>query len=499
MVKQYILSIDQGTSSSRAILFDKKQNVIGIEQVELQSFYPEKGWVEQDPLEVMDTVYKTIERLLTRFKIKSSEIAAIGITNQRETTIVWDKNTGKPIHHAIVWQDTRTQKDCAQIKEDGYDSFIKNETGLIVDSYFSATKLKWILDKYDADRSRSKKGEILFGTVDTWILWNITNGECHFTDYSNASRTMLFDISEKKWSQKLMSYFDIPMEILPQLKDTSGLFGYTSKGFLGYRIPIASMIGDQQSSMFGHHCVEAGMAKNTYGTGCFLLMNTGSQIVDSKFGLISTIAWHIDGKTTYALEGSVFIAGAVIQWLRDEMGLIKNADESEVLAKEVKDNNGVYFVPAFTGLGAPYWEGAAHGAILGLTRDSNKNHIVRAALESIAFQTKDILISMINDSGINMIELYVDGGAVKNDFLMQFQADILNAEIKRPKNKESTSLGAALLAGLAIGFYDLNTLKEHDYIDRTFVSNMEEEERNRLYRAWKNAIESVKLNANPHI
>ena len=496
MVKQYILSIDQGTSSSRAILFDKNQNVIGVEQEELQILYPEKGWVEQDPLEIIDTVYKTIERLQIKYNIKLDEIAAIGITNQRETTIVWDKITGKPIHPAIVWQDTRTQEDCTQIKEDGYDSFIKNETGLVVDSYFSATKLKWILDKYDAYRSRSKKGELLFGTVDTWILWNFTNGECHFTDYSNASRTMLFDISGKKWSQKLMSYFDIPIEILPQVKDTSGLFGYTSKGFLGYKIPITSMVGDQQSSLFGHHCVKAGMAKNTYGTGCFMLMNTGDQIVDSKFGLISTIAWHINGKTTYALEGSVFIAGAVIQWLRDQMGLIKNADESEVLAKKVKDNNGVYFVPAFTGLGAPYWDGSAHGAILGLTRDTNKNHIVRAALESIAYQTKDILISMINDSGINMIDLYVDGGAVKNDFLMQFQADILNVDIKRPKNKESTSLGAAILAGLAIGFYDFNTLKNHDHIEHTFVSNMNGTERKRLYKAWKNAIGNIRKSVN---
>ncbi|MCK5776390.1 MAG: glycerol kinase GlpK [Bacteroidales bacterium] len=495
MVRQYILSIDQGTSSSRAILFDKKQNVVGVEQTELPVFYPEKGWVEQDPLVMMDTVYQTIERLLTKYNIKSDEIAAIGITNQRETTIVWDKNTGRPLYNAIVWQDARTQEACSQIKEDGYDSFIKNETGLVVDSYFSATKLKWILDKYDPDRKRSRKGDLLFGTVDTWILWNITKGESHLTDYSNASRTMLFDINKKKWSHKLMSYFDIPIEILPQVKDTSGLFGYTSKGFLGYRIPIASMVGDQQSSLFGHHCVEAGMVKNTYGTGCFMLMNTGDQIVESKFGLISTIAWHINGKTTYALEGSVFIAGAVIQWLRDQMGLIKNADESEVLAKKVKDNNGVYFVPAFTGLGAPYWDGAAQGAIFGLTRDSNKNHIVRAALESMAFQTKDILISMINDSGINMIELYVDGGAVKNDFLMQFQSDILNAEIKRPKINESTSLGTALLAGIAIGFYDYSALNEQDYTNYTFVPNMNEGERKRLYKAWKNAINSVKLNS----
>jgi len=496
MLREFILSIDQGTSSSRAILFDKKQNVVGIEQEALEVIYPFKGWVEQDPIEIINTVNRTIEKLLTRFNILPNEIAAVGITNQRETTVVWDKKTGKPIHNAIVWQDTRTQEDCLRIKEDGYGGFIKRKTGLVVDSYFSATKLKWILDKYDANRERANNGELLFGTIDSWILWNITNGECHSTDYSNASRTMLFNITEKKWTPELAAYFNIPLEILPKVKDTSGLFAHTSKGFLGYKIPITSMVGDQQSSLFGHHCMEAGMAKNTYGTGCFMLMNTGNQIVDSQYGLISTIAWHINGQTTYALEGSVFIAGAVIQWLRDQMGLIKEAAESEILAKKVKDNNGVYFVPAFTGLGAPYWDGAAQGAIFGLTRDSNKNHIVRAALESMAFQTKDILISMINDSGIKMKELYVDGGAVNNEFLMQFQADILNAKIKRPESKESTSLGAALLAGLAIGFYDINTLNKYEKIAHTFKADMTEVERRRLYKEWKNAVESVKVKVN---
>lgn len=492
MARQYVLSIDQGTSSSRAILFDNSQNVVGIEQEELRIIYPQKGWVEQDPLEIMNSVYKTVEKLLKSFDIKSNEIAAIGITNQRETTVVWDKKTGKPIHNAIVWQDVRTHAYCSQIKEDGYDGFIKKKTGLVVDSYFSATKLKWILDKYDFDRARSKKGELLFGTIDTWILWNISNKKSHITDYSNASRTMLFNISDRKWCPKLMSYFNIPYEILPEVKDTSGLFGYTAKGFLGYKFPVTAMVGDQQSSLFGHHCTEPGMVKNTYGTGCFMLMNTGHQIVDSKYGLISTIAWQINGETTYALEGSVFVAGAVIQWLRDEMGLIKNAAESEYFARKVKDNNGVYFVPAFTGLGAPYWDGAAQGAILGLTRDSNKNHIIRAALESMAFQTKDILNSMINDSGINMVKLYVDGGAVENDFLMQFQSDILNVEIKRPENKESTSLGAALLAGIAVGYYLLNTLKEYDYIEHTFTPSMKDHDRKQIYKGWKDAIQSVK-------
>ena len=495
MKQQYILSIDQGTSSSRAVLFDQKQRVVGVEQEELQVYYPSKGWIEQDPMEIMDSVYSVVEKLLKNLAIKSGDIAAIGITNQRETTVVWDKKTGKPIHHAIVWQDVRTQAYCSQIKENGYDSFIKKRTGLIIDSYFSATKLKWLLDKYDVNRERSKKGELLFGTIDTWILWNLSNKKAHYTDYSNASRTMLFNIYDRKWCPKLMSYFNIPQEILPEVKDTSGLFGYTANGFLGYKIPITAMVGDQQSSLFGHHCLGAGMAKNTYGTGCFMLMNTGNQVVDSKYGLLSTIAWQFNGEITYALEGSVFVAGAVIQWLRDEMGLIKNAAESEYFAKKVKDNNGVYFVPAFTGLGAPYWDGAAQGAILGLTRDSNKNHIIRAALESMAFQTKDILNSMINDSGINMIKLYVDGGAVENDFLMQFQADILDVEIKRPENKESTSLGAALFAGLAVGYYSLNTLKKHEYIDRAFVSSMNDEDRKQIYQGWKNAIDKVRTSA----
>jgi len=492
MKQQYILSIDQGTSSSRAVLFDKKQRIVGVEQEELQVYYPSKAWVEQDPVEIMDSVYKVVERLLKNFDIKPDEIAAIGITNQRETTVVWDQKTGEPIHRAIVWQDVRTQAYCTQIKEDGYDRFIKKRTGLIIDSYFSATKLKWILDKYDGNRERSKRGELLFGTIDSWILWNLSDRKSHYTDYSNASRTMLFNITDRKWCPKLLSYFNIPPEILPEVKDTSGLFGYTAKGFLGYKIPITAMVGDQQSSLFGHHCMEAGMVKNTYGTGCFMLMNTGDQIVDSSYGLLSTIAWQFNGEITYALEGSVFVAGAVIQWLRDEMGLIKTAAESEFFAKKVNDNNGVYFVPAFTGLGAPYWDGAAQGAILGLTRDSNKNHIIRAALESMAFQTKDILNSMVNDSGINMIKLYVDGGAVENDFLMQFQADILDAEIKRPENKESTSLGAALFAGIAVGYYSLNSLKEHEYIDRVFVPSMNDDERKRIYQGWKQAIQRVK-------
>lgn len=490
-MKKYILSIDQGTSSSRAVLFNHKQQIIGIEQKEIKIFYPYKGWVEQDANEIWETTYQSVVRLIKRLGISSEEIAAIGITNQRETTVVWDKKTGEPIHKAIVWQDTRTYKYCNEIKKEAFSEIIKNQTGLFVDSYFSATKVKWILDKYDSNRKRSKKGELLFGTIDTWLLWKLTKGEYHYTDYSNASRTMLFDINKKKWSSDLLDFFDIPKEMLPEVKDTSGIYAY-AKGAFAHKIPIAALVGDQQSALFGQQCTEIGMVKNTYGTGCFMLMNTGKRIVHSKHGLLSTIAWQINNKTTYALEGSVFVAGAVIQWLRDEMGLIKNAAESEAMAKKVNDNNGVYFVPAFTGLGAPYWDGSAQAAIIGLSRDSNKYHIVRAALESMAFQTKDVLNAMIIDSKINLKKIHVDGGAIDNNFLMQFQADILNTDIIRPENKESTSLGAALLAGLAVGFYSEEDMKQNHQIDRVFRAAMKDKERKNLYEAWLNAVERVK-------
>jgi glycerol kinase len=492
MSGKYILSIDQGTSSSRAILFDENQNIMDIEQEEIKIFYPKKGWVEQDPEEILQTTYQAVLRLIKKLSISSKDIAAIGITNQRETTVVWNKNTGKAIHHAIVWQDSRTHKYCDKIKKTSISETVKDKTGLVIDSYFSATKIKWILDKYDPERESSKKGELLFGTIDTWLLWNLTEGKLHYTDYSNASRTMLFDIHNKKWSAELLEFFDIPKEMLPEVRSTSEIYGFTNKNFSEHKIPIASLVGDQQSALFAQQCFEIGMVKNTYGTGCFMLMNTGSKIVKSKHGLLSTIAWHIEGKTTYALEGSIFVAGAVIQWLRDEMGLIKTAAESEVMAKQVADNNGVYFVPAFTGLGAPYWDGSAQGAISGLSRDSNKNHIVRAALESMAYRTKDILNSMMIDSEIELNKLYVDGGAVANNFLMQFQADILNTEIIRPQNKESTALGAALLAGLAVGFYSLNKIKQNHRIDKTFKSTMDGELRDTYYQGWLRAVEKVR-------
>jgi glycerol kinase len=490
--KKFILSIDQGTTSSRAILFDKSQNIVGIEQSEIKQYYPFKAWVEQDPEEIWQTTYNSIIKLLESQKISSKDIAAIGITNQRETTIVWDKNTGLPIHKAIVWQDTRTSKYCEKLKDEPISKTITTKTGLLVDSYFSATKLKWILDKYDNNRERSNNGELLFGTIDTWLLWKLTKGELHLTDYSNASRTMLFDIHNKKWSNELLNYFDIPEIILPKVKSTSEVYGYTNINLFKNKIPIASIVGDQQAALFGQQCTEKGMVKNTYGTGCFMLMNTGDKVVKSKHGLLSTIAWHINGQTTYALEGSVFVAGAVIQWLRDEMGLIKSASESEKLANEVKDNNGVYFVPAFTGLGAPHWDGSAQGCISGLTRDSNKKHIVRAALESMAYQIKDVLNAMVIDSNIDLHKIYVDGGAVENNFLMQFQADILDADIVRPENKESTALGAALLAGLAVGFYSENDIKNNHNMDKIFSSKMGNDLRDKYYSEWLDAVEKVK-------
>ena len=492
MKKQYILSIDQGTTSSRAILFDKNQQTVGVEQEEVKMFYPHKGWVEQDPNEIWETTYQSIFKLLKNNNVSAKQIVAIGIANQRETTVVWDKKTGEPIYKAIVWQDTRTQKYCSEIKSGAYSNFIHNKTGLYVDSYFSATKIKWILDKYDKNRERSKKGELLFGTIDTWLLWKLSEGKFHYTDYTNASRTMLFNIHEKKWSSELLNYFDIPKELLPEVRATSEIYGYTGKTFSEYKIPIASMVGDQQSALFGQQCTKTGMVKNTYGTGCFMLMNTGDKIAHSKHGLLTTIAWHKNGKTTYALEGSVFVAGAVIQWLRDEMGLIKDAAESELMANMVKDNNGVYFVPAFTGLGAPYWEGSAQGAITGLTRDSNKNHIVRAALESMAFQTKDVLNAMIVDSQLYLIKLHVDGGAVQNNFLMQFQADILDVEIIRPVIQESTALGAALFAGLATGFYSEEEINQTRNIDRIFKPSMKEKDRQNYYKEWLKAIKKVR-------
>ncbi len=488
-MKKYILTLDQGTTSSRAILFDKKQNIIATEQEEYNIYYPYKSWVEQKPKDIWESIYSSIKKLLLNNNITSENIVAIGITNQRETTIVWDKNTGKPLHNAIVWQDTRAKVYCDNLLKSEYSDIINKKTGLRVDAYFSATKLKWILDKYDTDRTRSKNGELLFGTVDTWLLWKLTNGKIHATDATNASRTMLYDIHKNRWSSTLLNLFDIPENILPKVKDTSSLFGYTDIDLFDDKVAITSMVGDQQSSLFGHNATTKGMIKNTYGTGGFMLMNTGEIAVESPHGLLSTIAWRLNGKNTYALEGSVFISGAVIQWLRDEMGLIKNASETEKMALSVEDNNGVYFIPAFSGLGSPYWNKDALGLITGLSRDTNKNHIVRAAVEAMAFQTKDVLTAMAEDSKIEIKKILVDGGAVANNYLMQFQADILNTELLRPSNSETTSLGAALLANILVNFFDTKL----DVKGKTFLPKMKDEERDNLYEGWKNAIKKVLL------
>lgn len=491
MDKKYIMSFDQGTTSSRAIIFDKHGNICGKAQKEFNQIYPHPSWVEHDPMEIWGTQSGVAREVLESSGIRPGEIAAIGITNQRETTIIWNKNTGKPIYNAIVWQCRRTANICDNLREMGLEEYIKETTGLVLDAYFSATKIKWILDNVDGARESAEKGELLFGNIDTWIIWNLTRGKVHITDYSNASRTMLYNIKELSWDEKILKALNIPKEILPQVKNSSEIYGYTDKHtFGGAEIPISGVAGDQQASLFGQTCFESGMVKNTYGTGCFMLMNTGEKAVASKNGLLTTIAWGIDGKVEYALEGSIFIAGASIQWLRDELRIIRNAEESEYMATKVQNSNGVYVVPAFTGMGAPYWDMYARGTIVGLTRGVKAEHIVRATLESIAYQTKDVLNAMIDDSNIDLKELKVDGGAVENDFLMQFQADIMNTIVKRPKVAETTALGAAYLAGLAVGFWkDKEEIKRNWEIDKSFNPYMEQKKRDKLYKNWKRAVE----------
>lgn len=491
MVKKYIMAFDQGTTSSRAIIFDKSGNIVGKAQKEFKQIYPKAGYVEHDPIEIWATQSGVAREALEMGGIRGDEIAAIGITNQRETTIVWNKNTGKPIYNGIVWQCRRTADICSELREMGLEEYIRENTGLIIDAYFSATKIKWILDNVKGARNLAEEGELLFGTVDTWIIWNLTRGKVHVTDYSNASRTMLYNIKELKWDEKLIEVLDIPKSMLPEVKPSSEIYGYTEEYiFDGIKIPIAGIAGDQQAALFGQNCFEPGMAKNTYGTGCFLLMNTGENMVLSKKGLLTTIAWGIDGKIEYALEGSIFVAGASIQWLRDELKLIRSAEESEYYAAKVEDTNGVYVVPAFVGIGAPYWDMYARGAILGLTRGAKSEHIIRATLESIAYQTRDVLEAMEEDSNIKLQSLKVDGGAVGNDFLMQFQADILSSIVERPRIIETTALGVAYLAGLAVGFWkDKKEVLDNWQIDRKFVPNMDIEKINKLYKGWKKAVE----------
>lgn len=492
--QKYILSLDQGTTSSRAILFDRNGKIIKTAQKEFTQIYPRAGWVEHDPMEIWGTQSGVAREVLESAGIKPSEIAAIGITNQRETTIVWDKRTGKPIYNAIVWQCRRTADICERLIDEGHEEMIREATGLVIDAYFSGTKLKWILDNVPDARQEAENGNLLFGNVDTWLIWNLTRGEVHATDYSNASRTLLYNIDTLTWDSRILSLLDIPEKMLPKVCPTSSVFGHTDvQTFGGARIPIASAVGDQQAALFGQTCFLPGSAKNTYGTGCFLLMNTGEKRVPSKNGLITTIAWGIDGKVNYALEGSIFIAGAAIQWLRDEMQLISSASESEYYANKVEDTNGAYFVPAFAGLGAPYWDMYARGALVGLTRGVNKNHVIRATLESLAYQTRDVLEAMEEDSGLALRRLKVDGGATANNFLLQFQADILGTSVVRPEITETTALGAAYLAGLAVGFWkDLDTIKTQFGTEREFFPSFEIERKDTLYRGWKRAVEKAR-------
>lgn len=490
-MEKYILSFDAGTTSSRAIIFNKKGQIINVAQKEFQQIYPKAGWVEHDPMEIWASQSGVAREVLEMSAIRPDQIVGIGITNQRETTLVWDKNIGKPVYNAIVWQCRRTASYCERLKEKGWIDKIRDKTGLVLDAYFSATKIAWILDNVEGTREKAERGDLLFGTVDTWLVWNLTRGKVHVTDYSNASRTMLFNIKDLKWDDEILEALNIPRSMMPEVKDSSCIYGYTDEHtYGGARIPIAGIAGDQQAALFGQNCFKPGMVKNTYGTGCFVLMNTGQEMIRSKNGLLTTIAWGIDGRVSYALEGSVFIAGAAIQWLRDELRLVYDSPQSEYYANKIEDTDGVVVVPAFTGLGAPYWDMYARGGIFGLTRGTKREHLVRATLESLAYQSKDVIEAMQEDAKIPLAYLRVDGGASANNFLMQFQADMLNTEVHRPRTLETTSLGAAYLAGLAVGYWkDLDEISEDFSIDRTFKPQMSQENRDKNYKYWKKAIE----------
>lgn len=486
---KYIMALDQGTTSSRCILFDKAGNICSMAQREFEQIYPKPGWVEHNPMEIWSTQYAVMSEAMALLGAKPNDIAGIGITNQRETTIVWDKETGEPVYNAIVWQCRRTAKDINLLVKDGYADVIKAKTGLVPDAYFSATKIAWILSNVAGARKKAEEGRLLFGTVDTWLIWKLTGGAVHVTDYTNASRTMLFDIHNRCWDKELLEKFNIPEVMLPKVKPSSCIYGYTDPSVLAGNVAIAGAAGDQQAALFGQCCFEPGEVKNTYGTGCFLLMNTGDKPVDSKHGLITTIAAGSDGQLHYALEGSVFTGGAIVQWLRDEMRLIRSSSQSEDYARMVNDTNGVYIVPAFSGMGAPYWNPYARGCVVGLSRGANKEHFIRASLESIAYQTYDVLKAMESDTGHIVKELKVDGGASANDFLMEFQADILGAKIRRPKCIETTALGAAYLAGLAVGFFkDLNEIRDDWQLASTFESSMAPSDRDTLLAGWRRAV-----------
>ena len=494
MIKKYILALDQGTTSSRAIIYNREGAIVKIAQKEFTQIYPKAGWVEHDPMEIWGSQSGVASEILATTGIPAEEIAAIGITNQRETTIVWEKQTGKPVYNAIVWQCRRTSGICDELKAAGMEKYIRENTGLVLDAYFSATKVKWILDNVEGARQQAKNGELLFGTIDTWLIWNLTRGKVHVTDYSNASRTMLYNIKDLKWDEKILKELDIPASMLPAVKPSSEVYGVSDAKILGAEIPIAGDAGDQQAALFGQACYSPGMVKNTYGTGCFMLMLTGEKLVHSENGLLTTIAWGVNNKVEYALEGSIFIAGAAIQWLRDGLKIINDAKDSEYFAMKVQDSLGVYVVPAFVGLGAPYWDMYARGAILGLTRGTTRNHIIRATLESIAYQTRDVLELMRNECGIDLCELRVDGGACANDFLMQFQSDILGVPVERPEIIETTALGAAYLAGLAIGFWkDQSMIAEQRKVNRKFKPYMRDDKKEKLYAGWKKAVKRSML------
>jgi glycerol kinase len=492
MEKKYVLSLDQGTTSSRAILFDKSGAIMGVAQKEFTQIYPKPGWVEHNAEEIWETQLEVLKEVLIKNHVHPHQIAAIGITNQRETAVVWDKLTGKPVYNAIVWQSRQTMDICNELKEQGFDPTVRQKTGLLIDAYFSGTKVKWILDNVQGAREKADNGQLLFGTIDTWLIWKLTDGKVHVTDYSNASRTMMYNIHELQWDQELLNMLNVPASMLPSVRPSSEVYGETSKSLFEVQIPIAGIAGDQQAALFGQACFEEGMAKNTYGTGCFMLMNTGSKAVASQNGLLTTIAWGLDGKVEYALEGSIFVAGATIQWLRDGLKLIEKASDSEKHAAAVASTDGVYLVPAFVGLGAPYWDMEARGAIFGLTRGTTQDHFIRAAVESLAYQTKDVLEAMEADSGIQLQKLAVDGGAVANNFLMQFQANLLGAAVDRPRVLETTALGAAYLAGLAVGYWaGKQDIIQNKVIERTFESSMESAERDGLYEGWKAAVQAT--------
>jgi len=490
---KYILSLDQGTSSSRAIVFDHDGSVAAVRQKEFTQYFPRPGWVEHDPMEIWSSEYSVMTEVVTSLGLGGDDIAAIGITNQRETTVVWDAATGKPVYNAIVWQDRRTSEYCDELKERGLTEKIREKTGLIIDAYFSGTKIRWILENVPGARERAERGELRFGTVDSWLVWNLTGGTKHITDVTNASRTMLFNIKTLKWDEELMELLGVPVSMMPQVRSCSEVYGETS--LLGGSVKVAGIAGDQQAALFGQMCTEEGSVKNTYGTGCFLLMNTGEKPVKSQNNLLTTIACQIGGKTTYALEGSIFVAGSVVQWLRDGLGIIKSSSEIEALASGVPDNGGVYFVPALTGMGAPYWDQYAKGTITGLTRGATAAHIARAALEGIAFQTMDIVSAMEKDAGVPLGELKVDGGASRNNLMMQFQADILGTTVVRPQVTETTALGAAYLAGIAVGYWkDIDEVKKQWQVERNFVPQASEAEVKAARDGWKDAVKRTLSN-----